>query len=458
MLFNSYIFIYAFLPTVFIMYFVLNKLKLTNIAMLFLSIASLYFYSYWSINYLPLIIFSIIFNYFAGKALLKYRYKWLLIIGIVVNLGLLGFYKYADFFIDNVNTVLGTNYSLLNLLLPLAISFFTFQQIAFLVDTYKGVAKGHTFLQYVLFITFFPQLIAGPIVQHREMIPQFVDASNKVMNLRNIAMGLFVFFMGLFKKVVIADSFAIWATQGFDHDVSLTFIQGWVTSLSYTFQLYFDFSGYTDMAIGAALLFNIKLPINFNSPYKALNIRDFWNRWHMTLGRFLTHYLYIPLGGNRKGKANTYINLFIVFLISGLWHGAGWTFVFWGVLHGLAMIVHRIWSDLGFRMNKILAWIITFNFINITWVFFRAKTWDSALKVLDAMFSIEQLGRYWLMDHLHIVIYLFVMLMIVVVTRNSIQQMNDLRVNWRTAFFLASMTVFATLSMDKVSEFLYFNF
>ncbi|MCT7525245.1 MBOAT family protein, partial [Aliarcobacter cryaerophilus] len=244
-------------------------------------------------------------------------------------------------------------------------------------------------VNYMLFVTYFPHLLAGPILHHKEMMPQFASKYNWVKNYRNIALGLFIFSIGLFKKVVIADTFAPWATAGFDTATTLNLIEAWATSLSYTFQLYFDFSGYTDMAIGISLMFNIKLPINFNSPYKALSIQDFWRRWHMTLSRFLRDYLYIPLGGNRKGNIRTYVNLITTFLLGGLWHGAGWTFIIWGLLHGIALAIHRFWQSLGFRMNKILAWFITFNFINITWIFFRAKDFESAMKVLGSMFSFD---------------------------------------------------------------------
>ena len=333
------------------------------------------------------------FNYSFGLELNKdnprINKKIILAFGIAANLALLGYFKYSDFLISNVNFAFGTQIPHLNLLLPLAISFFTFQQIAYLVDcaALKG-AKRYDFLSYCLFVTFFPQLIAGPIVHHEEMMPQFAKTKNKVINYENIALGLFIFSIGLFKKIVIADTFAVWATEGFDMAASLNLIEAWVISLSYTFQLYFDFSGYCDMAIGAALLFNIKLPINFNSPYKALNIQDFWRRWHITLSRFLRDYVYIPLGGNRSGKVRTYVNLAATFVIGGIWHGAGWTFIFWGCLHGAALVVQRIWSELGFKLNKFVAWFITFNFVNIAWVFFRAKEWDDALKVLRGMFGL----------------------------------------------------------------------
>ncbi|MGB6019807.1 MAG: MBOAT family O-acyltransferase, partial [Sulfurimonadaceae bacterium] len=281
-----------------------------------------------------------------------------------------------------------------------AISFFTFQQIAYLVDSYRGETAEYDFLNYALFVTFFPQLIAGPIVHHAEMMPQFASKWNLVKNYKNIATGLFIFSIGLFKKVVIADTFAKWATAGFDHAETLNLLEAWATSLSYTFQLYFDFSGYTDMAIGAALLFNIKLPINFNSPYKALDIQDFWRRWHITLSRFLRDYIYIPLGGNRKGSFRTYNNLLATFILGGIWHGAGWTFVFWGLLHGMALVVHRFWKSIGFTMPNILAWFITFNFINIAWVFFRAREWDDAIKVLTGMVSGELVLNYRWFDQL----------------------------------------------------------
>jgi D-alanyl-lipoteichoic acid acyltransferase DltB (MBOAT superfamily) len=335
LLFNSYEFIFAFLPITFFIYFYLNHKRLTEASKVFLVVSSLFFYSWWNPVYLPLILVSMVFNYVIGTSLTKdeehkkVSKKQLLTIGIVGNIGLLGYFKYSDFFIGNFNLAFGSDIPLLHLALPLAISFFTFQQIAYLVDSYRQETKEYDFLNYAVFVTFFPQLIAGPIVHHKEMMPQFANARNKVKNYKNIALGLFIFSIGLFKKVVIADTFAVWARAGFDTATTLNLFEAWATSLSYTFQLYFDFSGYTDMAIGAALLFNIRLPINFNSPYKATNIQDFWRRWHITLSRFLKDYVYIPLGGNRKGNFRTYNNLMATFIIGGIWHGAGWTFVFW---------------------------------------------------------------------------------------------------------------------------------
>jgi D-alanyl-lipoteichoic acid acyltransferase DltB (MBOAT superfamily) len=473
MLFNSYEFIFAFLPLTFFIYFFLLNKRLIIGAKGFLVFASLFFYSWWNIAYLPLILVSMLFNYVVGNSLnkrsqSKVNPKTLLIIGIIANLSLLGYFKYADFFIENFNGISGANIQPLNLLLPLAISFFTFQQIAYLVDSYKGLTKEYDFLNYALFVTFFPQLIAGPIVHHKEMMPQFASTYNLVKKYKNIALGLFIFSIGLFKKVVIADTFAVWTTNGFDNAVTLNLIEAWATSLSYTFQLYFDFSGYTDMAIGAALLFNIKLPINFNSPYKALNIQDFWRRWHITLSRFLRDYVYIPLGGNKISSFRTYSNLLATFVIGGLWHGAGWTFVFWGFLHGVALIIHRAWSNLGFKMWTWLAWFITFNFVNIAWVFFRAKEWDDALKVLGAMFGISniELIEVQKIKHLfpsigmdsYILPMIILGFVITLIFKNSSNYLNTFYATRRNLFFITFIFIFAILNLSKVSEFLYFNF
>ncbi len=312
------------------------------------------------------------------------------------------------------------------------------------------------------------------------MMPQFANLKNRVINYKNIALGLFIFSIGLFKKVVIADNFATWATNGFDKANVLNLFEAWATSLSYTFQLYFDFSGYCDMAIGAALLFNIKLPINFNSPYKALSIQDFWRRWHITLSRFLRDYIYIPLGGNRKGRLQTYANLMVTFIIGGIWHGAGWTFVFWGFLHGVALVIHRIWSELGFKMNKILAWLITFNFINITWVFFRAKDWDNALKVLKGMFGLSgivlpnfllaKLGfltKYGISFNGFIErigdksTFLFILFgfILALAFKNLTEKMANFKPNYLKIINLIVILLLSFYSMIAVkTEFLYFNF
>ena len=488
MLFNSYGFIFAFLPITFFVYFYLNNKRLTEASKGFLVFSSLFFYSWWNIVYLPLILGSMLFNYVVGSQLTKdifnknhYFKRTLFIVGVIANLALLGYFKYADFFIANLNVTLNSNVPLLHLALPLAISFFTFQQIAYLVDSYRAETHEYDFLNYAVFVAFFPQLIAGPIVHHKEMMPQFSNVRNKVKNYHNIALGLFIFSIGLFKKVVIADTFAIWATNGFDVAEKLNLIEAWITSLSYTLQLYFDFSGYTDMAIGTALLFNIKLPINFNSPYKATSIQDFWRRWHITLSRFLKDYIYIPLGGNRNGEARTYTNLFTTFLLGGIWHGAGWTFVFWGVLHGMALVVHRAWHELGFKMNTILAWFITFNFINIGWVFFRAKEFEDAIKVLKGMLGmtginlpnalsskLSFLSRYGVEfgnliagiggDGYYALMWVMSGMVLVLAFKNSMELLNTFKISKKTVLFSGVLFAVGILSMNKVSEFLYFNF
>ena len=305
-------------------------------------------------------------------------------------------------------------------------------------------------------MTFFPHLLAGPIIHHADMMPQFASRWNMAIRYRNVAAGLFLFSIGLFKKVVIADNFALIANNGFDVATTLNLLEAWATSLSYTFQLYFDFSGYTDMAIGVSLMLNIKLPANFNSPYKAKDIQDFWRRWHITLSKFLRDYIYIPLGGNQVSKYRNYFNLFSVFLIGGLWHGASWMFVLWGALHGIAMVIHRIWKDMSFKMNSLLAWFITFNFINITWVFFRAKEWNDAVKVLGGMisfgnfsFSLFNNDIYW---------QLIVMLILVVTLKNSMQKLESFKPTYTTVFFAVMVFFYSVLSFSKVSEFIYFNF
>ena len=458
MLFNSYAFIFVFLPLVFFVYFFLNKKRLSNLAKAFLVSASLFFYAYWSVYYLPILLGSIIFNFLISKFLAKHQSKAILIFGIVCNLALLGYFKYADFLISNLNAIANTNLSLLHIALPLALSFVTFQQIAYLVDSYNKQTKENSFLNYCLFITFFPQLIAGPIVHHKEMMPQFANKFNLIKNYKFIALGLFVFSIGLFKKSVVADTFSIFANAGFDVEGNLTFLQAWATSLSYTFQLYFDFSGYCDMAIGLALLFNIRLPINFNSPYKALNIQDFWHRWHITLSRFLRDYIYIPLGGNRGGQSRTYLNLFLVFLIGGLWHGAAWTFVVWGALHGVAIVIHRCWQKLNFKLNKIIAWIITFNFVNFTWIFFRAKSFKDAMRVIRGMF----LGEFKIDVNYLEILFIVLAFLVVLLFKNSMQIAFDKKFKfsiWQifaTSFFLF-ISILA-IRLNNASEFLYFRF
>ncbi|MGH6886959.1 MAG: MBOAT family O-acyltransferase, partial [Geminicoccales bacterium] len=330
MLFNSFEFILAFLPVTLIGFFLLGGRESPRAALSWLVLTSLFFYGWWNPSYLVLIIGSICFNFFVGQRLLARSSKAILGFGVAVNLLSIAYFKYAGFLAFNIEELAGVEVGLEHIVLPLAISFFTFQQIAYLVDAHRGEVRAEGFVNYALFVTFFPQLIAGPIVHHSEVLPQFARRSTYRLDLDNLALGLTVFSIGLFKKVVLADGIATYATPMFaaaQGGYEPTLFEAWGGALAYTFQLYFDFSGYSDMAVGLGLMFNIRIPINFDSPYKAVNVIDFWRRWHITLSRFLRDYLYIPLGGNRRGPERRYVNLMLTMLLGGLWHGAGWTFV-----------------------------------------------------------------------------------------------------------------------------------
>ena len=398
MLFNSYGFIFLFLPVALLGFFRLGRIS-HSYAAGWLALASLVFYGYWNIAYVGLLLFSIVFNYSLGTWIAKasvahspIRQKHLLVLAVASNLALLAYYKYANFFVSNINPLLGTDWNLGNIILPLGISFFTFTQIAFLVDTYQGKVKEYNFTHYVLFVTYFPHLIAGPVLHHKEMMPQFLKPGSYQIHWQNIAVGLTIFIFGLAKKVLIADHLNEFATPIFNavgaggHPM---LIEAWIGALAYTLQLYFDFSGYSDMAIGLSLMFNVRLPMNFNSPYKAANIIEFWRRWHMTLSRFLRDYLYIPLGGNRNSKFSRYKNLMITMLLGGLWHGAGWTFIIWGGLHGIYLVINHGWIALKQRLSwtgkTFAATTITFIAVVIGWVFFRAADLATAVDMLRGM-------------------------------------------------------------------------
>ncbi len=420
-------------------------------------------------------------KFFSKKALFQ--------VGLLFNIGLLAYFKYMDFFISNTNSLINTDIELLNLALPLAISFFTLQQIAFLVDSYEGLVKEKNFLNYTIFVAFFPQLIAGPIVHHKEMMPQFSSIKNKVKNYKNISMGLFIFSIGLFKKVALADTFSVWATAGFDSATTLTLIEAWATSLSYTFQMYFDFSGYMDMATGAALLFNIRLPQNFNSPYKATGLIDYWSRWHITLTNYITTYIYTPIlkSFDKITFNKAMFATIITFLISGIWHGASWMFIFWGLLHGLGVVINHYWKKSKIKMNKVLAWFITFNFVNITFIFFRAKDWGDALKVLSSMFSFDNvvlplklesklsfLSSYgiefggWIGNisgNINTIILLIIALILVLTSKNSVQIVkyndpNNYSISTTKAMYFGFLFTVSVICVyaSKHTEFLYFNF
>lgn len=405
MLFNSYVFIFAFLPVVMLGFYLIGRSS-HALAALWLAAASLFFYGWWDLRYVGLLLASIVFNFGAGYLIGRRgrqsdgssarRAKMLLVSAIAVNLIFLIYFKYANFFVDNLNQLTGSAWTLANVVLPLGISFFTFTQIAFLVDTYQGKVKEFSFVHYALFVTYFPHLIAGPVLHHAEMMPQFSRRTVCHINWDNMAVGLSIFVLGLAKKVLLADSVADFSTPVFEAvraGGEPMLIEAWVGALAYTLQLYFDFSAYSDMAIGLSLMFNVRLPLNFNSPYKATSIIDFWRCWHMTLSRFLRDYLYIPLGGSRLGTSRRYANLVITMLLGGLWHGAGWTFVIWGALHGFYLLVNHAWRAFktrlgwgdGGRLAALGTGALTFLAVVVGWVFFRADSTSTAVTMLQGM-------------------------------------------------------------------------
>ena len=393
MLFNSYEFIFLYLPLVFLLFFVCAKYCGRRLATFLLVLASFFFYGWWDWRYVPLLFASICFNYWIGGRIRLgvHRTGWLAA-GIIGNLSLLGYFKYTGFFLSTVNSLAGyAIFDVPHIVLPLGISFFTFTQTAYLVEEYRGEAEPHSFLTYCEFVTIFLHLIAGPIIRHRDMIPQFVAEKNFSVDYKNIAYGITLFAMGLFKKTVIADYLSPWAGEVFSRTDSLTFFEAWIGALSYTFQLYFDFSGYSEMAIGLGLLFNLRFPVNFNSPYQATSMIDFWRRWHMTLGLWVRDYLYIPMGGNRGGEFGKMRNLFSSMLLIGLWHGAGWQFVFWGGTHGLLLMLNHQWRRLKIQLPKIISWGLTFLCVTVCWVFFRAENLHDALNVLAAMTDVRKI-------------------------------------------------------------------
>jgi alginate O-acetyltransferase complex protein AlgI len=406
MLFPTGIFTFLFLPVVLAVFFVWGRFRPYGAAA-WLFFASLFFYGYWMPEFTLLLVASIVVNFRLGLFIGRHRAnaeggtnrvaKRALIFGVAINLVVLGYFKYANFFVDNVNAILGTHADIGRIVLPIGISFYTFTQIAFLADAYSKGIKEYRFAHYGLFVTYFPHLVAGPVLHHAQMMPQFALASTYRLNSANVAAGLAIFAIGLTKKVVLADGIAPYADAVFsvaDHPAPLSFNESWIGALAYTFQLYFDFSGYSDMAIGLSLLFNVRLPFNFDSPYKALNIVEFWRRWHMTLSNFLRDYLYVPLGGNRHGRARRYLNLMLTMVLGGLWHGASWTFIFWGTLHGTYLVAnHAVRALMGRHapaFDRSFAWkacslVTTFVCVVIAWVFFRAHSFAEAAAMLEAM-------------------------------------------------------------------------
>ncbi|WP_237154226.1 MBOAT family O-acyltransferase [Oryzibacter oryziterrae] len=382
------------------MFFLLGNFNRRGAA-IFLTFASFCFYAYWKIEFLPLLASSIIGNYLASLLISRWRGQTHGIVAlggaITLNLIALGFFKYYNFFVTSIDG-LSKLFPTMNIELPIGISFFTFTQIAFLIDTWRKISEERNVIHYALFVTYFPHLIAGPVLHHKQMMPQFANESTYRFNIESFSIGIFYFVVGLFKKIVIADSFAPFASALFDHvsgGANPPILAAWIGALSYTFQIYFDFSGYSDMAVGISKMFGITLPFNFNSPYKSTNIITFWRRWHMSLSQFLRDYLYFPLGGNRNGKSRRYMNLMVTMLLGGLWHGANWTFVIWGGLHGLYLVINHAWRHLfsqdapATAAGKAFGWVCTFLAVVVGWVFFRAQDWTQAVAILSAMTGIS---------------------------------------------------------------------
>ena len=532
MLFNSYIFIFLFFPLCLLGFYRIKQ-KNATAAKIWLTGFSLWFYGYFNLRYLLIMLFSILFNY--GVYLLIMRAdsiaqmakttntintnnsvskkgdtvisvlqnkKMIMLAGVGANLLLLFYFKYYDFFVENVNVIFGSSFALKNILLPLGISFFTFQQISFLVDTYRGELDDCGFVDYALFVSFFPQLIAGPIVTHDEMLPQFKAINTKKWDEEGFTRGLFIFVIGMGKKVLIADTFGNAVNAGFGMVDALGSVDAILVMIFYTLQLYFDFSGYCDMAIGIGKMLGIEIPLNFNSPYKATNIIDFWKRWHITLSRFFTKNIYIPLGGNRKGAARMYVNLFIVFFLSGIWHGAGWNFILWGVMHGVLYCVTRWWQiheknrkaskqDAGVTKTKsgivtsitnAFSILATFLYVNIAWVFFRSETISQAFAFLNRIFTggiaLPQktiydpfnLDEFWyVMKILHLtnfsfsnyilmIVFTIVILLVTFFGKNVHEMAKAWKQSWISAVALAIVFIWCVVSLSGVSTFLYFNF
>ena len=474
MVFSSYTFVAAFLPAVVLLYYLLSRLKNGIWQRVFLIAASLFFYGYDNPKYIPLILTSIAVNYIVALGIQRSsgrRAKALLAIGVLFNVGLIGYYKYYDFFIENLNALTHSSFALKHIALPLGISFFTFQQLSFLVSVYKGEEKVERLRDYCLFVTFFPQLVAGPIVLYSEMIPQFKDSGKRYFDAERFASGIYIFAIGLFKKAFIADSLAVFVDNAFGMD-RLGLAAGWAASLSYTLQIYFDFSGYSDMAVGLGRMFNIDLPFNFRSPYQSESITEFWRRWHITLGRALSTYIYKPLGGNRNGLSRTCINLFLTFLVSGLWHGAGWTFVLWGAFHGGFVVLERIFSERLNRVPRAVRTGGTFLIVNALWVLFRADSFAQALKVYRGMVDISNVAFGQLadvvldgninfpavLDYAYILGAFSILLLLVFRCRNSEQMLEDFSLTKKTLLAGIALFCVSVLCLSRNAVFIYFNF
>lgn len=492
MLFNSYIFIFLFLPVALLGWYILNHFKAYKLSQIFLCAMSLWFYAYFHISYLFILMGSILINYLLSLILAKKQSKTSTIIvktsGIVLNLGILFVFKYYDFFIDSVNHLFASDLPFLNILLPLGISFFTFQQMSYILDRCSGKASHENLLDYTTFVSFFPQLIAGPIVRPNEFLPQIKDYSKRLFNRESFQKGCLYFIYGLFKKVILADNIGRIVDTGYANIAALDTPAAFLVMIAYTMQLYFDFSGYSDMAIGLGYMFGIELPENFDEPFKSIHMQEFWNRWHITLGRFFTSYVYIPLGGSRRSAPRTYLNIFIIFLLSGIWHGANWTFILWGIMQGIFVIAARMLRNRFVKIKgKLIIFLLqTHNFIlfSLSLILFRSPSLSDSGLFFQRLFSFESYhatsylayqidySELWLPNKLFTgplsqyqtqyregtLIIIIIIGLLILCSKGVKRRVAASKYNLLTAIGAALLLLWSVISFSGVTTFLYFNF
>ncbi len=489
MLFNSYIFIFLFLPLVLLGYYGLHYAKQHKLALLYITCMSMWFCAYTGLGNLLVLMLSILVNFILVEVMARVRAKLgrkvILLAGLVWNIGILFYYKYFDFFVENINEAFDTDIALLELALPLGISFYVFQQLAYVIDYYRGDCEKYGFLEFAAYSMFFPKLIQGPLAGHAVLISQLRDEANHKLNYENLSKGIYAFALGLAKKELLADTFAKMVSIGYQDVTLLNSPSALLVMVCYSLQLYFDFSGYCDMAYGIGLFFNVELPFNFHSPYKATSIMDFWDRWHITLTKFFTKYVYIPLGGNRKGVIRTYVNVWLVFLISGLWHGANWTFILWGAVHGFFSVIERfkLSKVVSARIPKAVRMAGTFILVTFLWSLFRAESVEQALDLWNQVFHagwgeiyapmteafhdlielkvLYRLGLSGVMDAypgLLLLIVTTIALLACVFMKNTQEKVLTMKLSNTKIVVIVILMVWSILSLSEVSEFLYVNF
>lgn len=472
MIFSSYVFLFLFLPITFGGYFILNRLRLQVIAKWWLVLASFFFYAYGNVSFLSIFVGSIFFNYFVGITLgnlhqkelnlkinlRKTRLFWLLL-GVLVDLFILGYFKYYNFVVENINFLFSSQFDIVKLALPLGISFFIFQKVAYLVDSFRGLTKEFTLVNFMLFVSFFPQLIVGPIVHHHDIIPQFTNVRKSKINYNNIAKALFLLALGFSKKLLIADPLTSYAQVAFANFSHLSMLESWGAGLSYTISYYFDLSGYADMAIALGLMFNITLPINFNSPYKARDFADYWRRWHMSLSRFLGDYIFKNIFKKGDSSMKFYLAVMVTFLVSGIWHGAGWNFVVWGILNGLFVASSHAMKRNNKELPFLLAWSLTFLGVIITRILFVSTSISNAFTVVLSLFDFSSFRIYDLIYLRPLQVgYIVIGLIITLFFPNSMEVLKDFKPNLKFLLFTLILMIVSISKMGEVKSFLYFQF